>query len=61
MTAPRPYPRQVCLPCGRKHGRRWSPDTPITCWTGACEICGQQDTTVTAPRDFGHLKEGWDR
>jgi len=53
------YPDWICGPCGAKHGRRdanphatWHPDT--------CNVCGEQ-TMVTEPRDYGHLKDGWDK
>lgn len=50
------YPAWVCADCGEKWGRRecreatWHPDD--------CGICGQH-TFVTEPRDFGHLRHGW--
>jgi hypothetical protein len=49
------YPDWICLPCGKAYGRRevglatWHPDV--------CDVCGQE-TQVTEPRDFGHLKDG---
>jgi hypothetical protein len=59
MTAP-DYPAWVCADCGEKHGRRpigtggatWHPDT--------CDLCGRHDL-VTEPRDYGHLRDGWQR
>ena len=54
----KPYPAWICLPCGQRHGRRipgeatWHPDT--------CGVCGREDVPVTEPRDFGHLRPGWD-
>lgn len=52
------YPAWICYECGEKHGRRecgiatWHPDE--------CGICGKF-TNVTEPRDFGHLKDGWQK
>ena len=53
------YPAWVCADCGAKYGRRecnphatWHPDT--------CGICGERKP-VTEPRDYGHLREGWER
>lgn len=52
------YPAWVCIDCGRKYGRRqtahdctWHPDN--------CGICGKH-AIVTEPRDFGHLRPGWE-
>lgn len=52
------YPWKICFDCGKKHGRR-IPEC-ATCHTANCDICGKL-TTVTQPRDFGQLKEGWDK
>jgi len=52
------YPAWICSNCGDKWGRRecgvatWHPDT--------CGICGVE-TMVTEPRDYGHLKDGWEK
>lgn len=51
------YPYWVCRPCGDKHGKREM--GVATFHTDKCDICGKV-TSVTEPRDFGHLKEGWD-
>ena len=53
---PTDYPEWVCCDCGKRYGRR-SP-TYATWHQGECEICGLTKT-VTEPRDFGHLKNGW--
>lgn len=51
------YPTWICWHCGDKYGNRpcgvatWHPDT--------CDICGLEDVAVTEPRDFGHLRDGW--
>ena len=54
-----PYPATICLECGTKHGicrvNKWA-----TWHHGTCDICGAA-THVTEPRDFGHLKDGWDK
>lgn len=50
------YPTWVCKSCGEKYGRAavgvasWHIDT--------CDVCGEM-TIVTAPRDYGHLKDNW--
>lgn len=55
----RDYPNWICSDCGNKYGRRecgvatWHPST--------CEICGEDNVYVTEPRDFGHLKDAWDK
>jgi hypothetical protein len=51
------YPQWICHPCGIRHGNRIA---GIACWHfGLCGIC-QNETSVTEPRDFGHLKHGWE-
>jgi hypothetical protein len=52
------YPTWICNPCGRKHGNE--PVALATWHQGTCGICGRL-TGVTEPRDFGHLKDGWDK
>lgn len=54
----RPYPQWICSPCGREFGRR---EAGLSTWHegDACDLCGA-DVPVTEPRDFGHLKPGWD-
>ena len=57
MESPR-YPGEVCNDCGARFGRRqpW-----MATWsTGVCGVCGREAST-TQPRDFGHLKPGWER
>lgn len=52
------YPAWICEDCGEEHGRRecgiatWHPDE--------CGICGEY-AYVTEPRDYGHLKDGWEK
>lgn len=52
------YPVWICRDCGEKYGRRavgvatWHNDT--------CDICGK-DAHCTQPRDFWHLKDGWQK
>lgn len=50
------YPAWVCMPCGRRYGRR--PVGICTIHLGECGVCGDR-TEVTEPRDFGHLLDGW--
>ena len=52
-----PYPVWICVPCGNKHGNRSA--GIATFHYGVCGICGKE-AIVTEPRDFGHLKDGWD-
>lgn len=50
------YPQWVCDDCGNKYGRRKS---DLATWHhGKCDVC-ETMTMVTEPRDFGHLKNGW--
>lgn len=53
---PRKYPTWICGDCGRLYGRR----TPgiATYHINNCDVCGRL-LFVTEPRDFGHLKPGW--
>lgn len=52
------YPAWICSPCGDKHGRR---ECGISTWhMGTCGVCGEQ-AMVSEPRDFGHLKDGWQK
>lgn len=51
------YPDWICIDCGEKHGKGPGNDC-CTMHMGVCGVCGK-DAAVTEPRDFGHLKEGW--
>lgn len=52
------YPSEICYDCGEQHGRRKV--NPCASWSiGTCDICGDKVAT-TQPRDFGHLKPGWE-
>jgi len=51
-----PYPAWICRPCGFAHGRFPSQDRVSTYHGGTCGICGEH-TSVTEPRDFGHLRK----
>lgn len=53
----KPYPDWICAACGDKHGRK--PVGLATWHENTCDVCGEKGI-VTEPRDFGHLKEGWD-
>jgi len=58
MTKRKPYPAWICFDCGDKWGRR---ECGIATWhTDTCCICGER-RAVTEPRDYGHLKEGWEK
>lgn len=50
------YPDVICSDCGKKYGKR---SCGIATWyLDNCGVCGKY-TSVTEPRDFGHLQDGW--
>lgn len=49
-------PEWVCADCGQRYGRR--PVGLATFHIDKCGVCVQQKA-VTQPRDYGHLKPGW--
>lgn len=52
------YPQWICSSCGDKHGNR---QCGLATWhTDTCDVCGAKDVMVTEPRDYGHLKSGWE-
>ena len=51
-----PYPEWICRPCGEAHGRGMPAGHVSTWHEDPCGICGKV-TSVTEPRDFGHLKK----
>ena len=58
----KPYPEWICDECGRLHGKRPEGNPyGATYHIGECGVCGTGGVDVTEPRDFGHLKEGWDK
>ena len=58
----RRYPTWICASCGCLHGNRPSPHPIGATWHfGECDVCGDCGVEVTEPRDFGHLREGWDK
>ena len=57
---PEGYPAFICGDCGDKQGRH-SPDEGTTWHIGTCDLCGAEKVAVTEPRDFGHLKDGWEK
>lgn len=58
----RPYPDWICDECGRLHGKRPEGNPyGATYHIGKCGVCGTGGVDVTECRDFGHLKEGWDK
>lgn len=51
------YPSWICADCGDQWGNRIC---GLSTWhRDRCGICGQIKI-VTEPRDFGHLKPGWE-
>ena len=62
MMRRKPYPDWICDECGRLHGKRPEGNPHgATYHIGECGICGTGGVEVTEPRDFGFLKEGWDK
>jgi hypothetical protein len=58
----KPYPEWICDECGRLHGRRPEGNPYGATWhIDTCGVCGTGGVEVTECRDFGHLKEGWDK
>lgn len=57
ITTDLDYPLWVCGPCGRLYGRL-IPDGVSTYNQNDCGVCGE-NAAVTSPRNFGHLKDGW--
>lgn len=52
------YPHWLCRDCGTRHGQH---PPRITTWhPGQCGLCKRRDVPVTEPRDFGHLRPGWE-
>lgn len=53
------YPQWICRDCGEKYGNR---PCGIATWHRGdkCGVCRCEKST-TEPRDFGHLKDGWQR
>lgn len=54
------YPDWICSDCGHRHGRGWPEGHCATWHIDTCGLCGQHKR-VTEPRDFGHLKPGWEK
>jgi len=52
------YPHWICSLCGVAYGRFPFMDRVSTWHDGHCDICGAAGP-VTEPRDFGHLRKGW--
>lgn len=51
------YPDWICADCGDKYGNK---ECGVSTWhMDICDICGETKP-VTEPRDFGHLKKGWE-
>jgi hypothetical protein len=52
------YPAWICAPCGLKYGNK---PVGTACWhIDVCGVCGNT-APVTEPRDYGHLKAGWEK
>lgn len=50
MSTERYYPHEICLDCGKEHGRPRHSQA-IGMWNGVCGWCGKEGP-VCAPRDF---------
>jgi hypothetical protein len=51
------YPQWICHECGVKYGKK---ECGVATWhQGKCDVCGKEKM-VTEPRDYGHLKDGWE-
>lgn len=55
------YPVWICHDCGTKYGRGIRSPHVATYHMGECHMCGEKDVAVTEPRDYGHLKDGWEK
>jgi len=60
------YPKWVCDSCGQDFGDWYKKGSyigpPHHCATyhaGTCDVCGLKNIPVTEPRDYGHLRAGW--
>jgi hypothetical protein len=51
-----PYPDWICRECGEAHGRGMPAGHVSTWHEDLCGVCGKF-TSVSEPRDFGHLKK----
>lgn len=56
LQLPENYPEAICSDCGKKYGRK-IPDL-ATFYPATCGVC-KQEKICTEPRDYGHLKNGW--
>ena len=53
------YPVWICRDCGLKYGHH---NGRICTWhIDTCDVCGKKGIGCTEPRDFGHLKPGWEK
>lgn len=54
------YPAWICHECGKKYGNRNHAGEASTWHYDVCGIC-KMYVPVTEPRDFWHLKKGWEQ
>lgn len=52
---------QICRACGIKYCHMEMANTVCSVWKGTCDICGDDQSFVCPPYDFGGLKQGWDK
>lgn len=58
-TKNKEYPQWICMECGLKYGRKGV--VGLATWhNDKCDICGEM-RDCTEPRDFSHLKPGWEK
>ncbi len=55
------YPAWICSRCGHRYGRGMKPGHCFTIHQDTCGVCGRMEVSVTEPRDYGHLKDGWEQ
>lgn len=57
----KPYPDWICQPCGMTYGKRPEGNPYGATWHyDKCGVCGNF-TETTELRDYGHLREDWDK
>ena len=67
MAKRKTYPKWVCHPCGVTYGKWYEKGDYkgpshyySTFHVNTCDLCGNDNISVTEPRDYGGLVAGWD-
>jgi len=62
------YPTWICRDCGENYGLWYKrgiyigpPHHSATYHMGTCGVCAVTNVPVTEPRDYGHLRSGWQK